>query len=116
MSRVQAYADRLLSRASVPRPPLKQHLIEGNADERNHLGPKPFDLPAERLLAGRVVSRLEIADPPARSCHEIRQAVAPLRKPDVLLARQGNGDEAGFMKQLPEPVRITRIVTADRYR
>ena len=69
----------------------------------------------ERFASRQVFRRREIVDARARPRHEVGYPVAPLMQAHIVLARDRTRDEAGFVQQLPEPVRVAgKVVTRQR--
>jgi hypothetical protein len=78
--------------------------IQGHPDERYDLRPMLFYLSVENVPSIDIFHRLEIVDPGARPCDEIRHAKAPLEKPMVVGITDRFRHQSRIPQQLPEPI------------
>jgi hypothetical protein len=84
---------------------LPQHPIEGHADKRDDRWPQAIDLLFEPAPAFDVFVGPQFVNAWTRPSHHVRHAKPPLRQPHVVGERDPLRHEAGFVQQLPEPVR-----------
>ena len=106
---------RLQSNSYRPTAFGKQRPEDRDTDERHDLRPVAQDFPPKPYAASDVLLGPERIDPRCRTRHDVRHAVSPFRKTDVIPVLDWFGHQASFVEQLPEPVGESReVMTGQR--
>src|SRR5688572_26299669 len=91
--------------AAAPRQP-KVHLIDAQADERDHARAEPGALPCQLASSSLDVPTRELGRRSRRPRTEIRERDAELGEPLILFVSEPPGNQSSFVEQSPERIAV----------